>query len=204
MHLRCAGIRLAHYTDTRTCQLHKESGLTTQTDNTTPPLQTLVQSLYPLPTYASHTTATQTHVQHSPCSHRIGKAQTLTSHPFTPSPPTPPQAKHIHISHTPPTPLTLRTTFIPSMPAASDTIPEPRIPPQALHSPQPHLLHPHTVPSPWHLQILSLYTHETQATVYASQSPQPPHPHRVQRQPHRQTKYDHMTTDTTQAHRPSS
>ena len=34
--------------------------------NTTRPLQTLVQAPYPLPTYATHTTATetQTHVQH--------------------------------------------------------------------------------------------------------------------------------------------
>ena len=59
--------------------------------NTTPPLPTLFQAPYPLPTYTTHTTATktQTHVQHSPCPHRIGKAQTQFSHPFTPSPPTP-------------------------------------------------------------------------------------------------------------------
>ena len=43
-----------------------------------------------------------THVQHSTCSHRIGNAQTQSSHP---SLPTLPRAKHIHISHTPPTPL---------------------------------------------------------------------------------------------------
>ena len=54
--------------------------------NTTPPLPTLVQAPYPLPTYTTHTTATktQTHVQHSPCPHRIGKAQTQFSHPLTP------------------------------------------------------------------------------------------------------------------------
>ena len=48
--------------------------------------------LFLLPTYITHTTATktQTHVQHSPCPHRIGKAQTQFSHPLTPSPPTPP------------------------------------------------------------------------------------------------------------------
>ena len=40
--------------------------------------------------------------------------------------------------------------------------------------------------------------------IHASQSHQPPHPHRVPRQPHRQTKDDHMTTGTTQGHRPSS
>ena len=32
VHLRYAGIRLAQYTDTWTCHLHKESGLTTHTD----------------------------------------------------------------------------------------------------------------------------------------------------------------------------
>ena len=64
VHLRCAGIREAQYTDTWTCHLHRESR-----HNTTPPLPTLVQAPYPLPTYTTHTTAnkTQTHVQHSPC-----------------------------------------------------------------------------------------------------------------------------------------
>ena len=42
-------------------------------------------------------------------------------------------------------------------------------------------------------------------TVSASQSPQQPHPkHRVPRQPHKQTKDYHMTTNTTQTHKPSS
>ena len=35
-HLRCAGIRLAQYTDTWTCHLHRESRLTTHTDITSP------------------------------------------------------------------------------------------------------------------------------------------------------------------------
>ena len=45
VHLRCTGIRLAQYTDTWTCHLHKASGLTAHNShryNTTPPLQTLV------------------------------------------------------------------------------------------------------------------------------------------------------------------
>ena len=68
VHLRCAGIRQAQYTDTWTCHLHRESRLTPHTDITPPP--TLVQAPYPLPTYTNHTTATktQTHVQHSPLS----------------------------------------------------------------------------------------------------------------------------------------
>ena len=32
VHLRCAGIRQEQYTDTWTCHLHRESGLTTHTD----------------------------------------------------------------------------------------------------------------------------------------------------------------------------
>ena len=55
---------------------------TSHRHNTTPPFPTLVQAPYPLPTYTTHTTATktQTHVKHSPCPHRIGKAQTQFSH----------------------------------------------------------------------------------------------------------------------------
>ena len=50
--------------------------------NTTPPLPTLVQVPYILPTYTTHTTATkiQAQVQHSPCP---GKAQTQFSHPLS-------------------------------------------------------------------------------------------------------------------------
>ena len=59
VHLRCAGIRQAQCTDTWSCHLHKESRLTPHRDKT-PPLQTLVQAPYPLPTYTTHTTATKT------------------------------------------------------------------------------------------------------------------------------------------------
>ena len=47
VHLRCAGIRQAQYTDTWTCHLHRESRLTPHTDITPPP--TLVQAPSPLP-----------------------------------------------------------------------------------------------------------------------------------------------------------
>ena len=94
VHLRCAGIRLVQYTDTWTY-----TGLTTHTD-ITPPLQTLIQAPYTLPTY---TTATQahTHVQHSPCSHRIGKAQTQSAHLLGPlsSYAAPNQTYTFHIIH---------------------------------------------------------------------------------------------------------
>ena len=99
--------------------------------NTNQPLQTLVQAPYQLPTYTTPTTATQpqTHVQHSPCSHKIGKSQTQSTHPLTPppTPSTPLQANYIHISHTSPTPLILRTSLIHSTSAALDTKPELRV-----------------------------------------------------------------------------
>ena len=149
---------------------------------------------------------TQTYVQHPLCYHMIGKAQTQSSHPLTPSSPTPPRAKHIHISHTPSIPLIPRTTLIYSISAALDTIPEPRVPPTcpALTTTTPHPSPTPSLPSPSHPHTLSAYTHTTQTTVHASQSHQPSHPHRVPRQPHRQTKNYHMTTYTTQGHRQSS
>ena len=59
VHLRCAGIRLAQYTNTWPCHQHKESRL-----NTTLPSQTLAQVGHPLPPNSTHTTGTktQTHI----------------------------------------------------------------------------------------------------------------------------------------------
>ena len=164
--------------------------------NTTPLLQTLVQPPYPLHTYATHTTATkiQTHVQHSPCSHRIANSQTQFSHPLSTH--AAPSQTDAHLTYSTnsshPTHHTPHNTS-----AALDTIPEPRVPPTcpALTTPHPAL------PSTSHHHTLSADTHATQTTVHASQSQQP---HRVPRQPHRQTKDDHMTSNTTQGHRPSS
>ena len=149
----------------------------------------------PLPTpYTTHTTAnkTQTHVQHSPCPHRIGKAHTQFSHPLTPSPPTPPRAKLIHMSHTPPTPLT-------STSPVQDKTPEPRVPLiHTLTATTPRPDPTPALPSPSHPHTLTTYTHATQTTVHASQSPQQPHAqHRVLRQPHKQIKDYHRTTNTT-------
>ena len=74
------------------------------------------------------------------------------------------------------------------------------------HSPQPHLTRtPHQhCRHPRTLTLSQHNTHATQATVHASQPPQQPHAHRVLRQPHKQTKDYHRTTNTTQTHRPSS
>ena len=128
---------------------------TSHRHNTTPPLPTLVQAPYPLPTYTTHTTATktQTHVQHSPCPYRIGKAQTQLSHPLAPSPPTPPRAKHVHMSHTPPTPLT-------SMSPVLNKTPEPRVPLiHALTATTPLPDPTPALPSPSHPRTLTLSQH---------------------------------------------
>ena len=70
--------------------------------NTTPPLQTLVQAPYPLPTCTTHTIATQTqkHVQHSPCSDRNGKNPNpilSSTHPLSIH--AAPSQTHTHLTH---------------------------------------------------------------------------------------------------------
>ena len=105
--------------------------------------------------------------------------------------------------HTPPTPL---TTLISNTSPVLDKTPEPRVP--LIHAlaatvpppvPTPALL------SPSHPHTLTAHTHVTQTAVHATQSPQQPHSqHMVLRQPHKQTKDYHRTTNTTQTHLPSS
>ena len=101
------------------------------------------------------------------------------------------------MSHTPPTPLTSTSPVL-------DKTPEPRVPLiHALTATTPHPDPTPALPSPSH--TLTSHTHASQTTVHASQSPQQPHAqHRVLRQPHKQTKDYHRTTNTTQTHRPSS
>ena len=107
------------------------------------------------------------------------------------------------MSHTPPTPL---TTLICSTSPALDKTPEPRVPPiYAFTATTPPPDPTPAFPSSSRPHILAAYTHAKQTTVHTAQSPQQPHPqHRVPRQPHRQTKDDHMTTCTSQGHIPSS
>ena len=101
--------------------------------------------------------------------------------------------------HTPPTPLTNTSPVL-------DKTPEPRVPLiHALTATTPHPDPTPALPSPSHLHTLTVHTHATQTTVHASQSPQQPHAqHRVLRQPHKQTKDYHRTTNTTQTHQPSN
>ena len=103
------------------------------------------------------------------------------------------------MSHTPPTPLTSTSHVL-------DKTPDLRVPLiHALTAATPHPDPTPTQPSPSHPHTFTAHTHETQTTVHASQSPQQPHAqHKVLRQPHKQTKDYHRTTNTTQTHRPSS
>ena len=191
VHLRCAGIRQAQYTDTWTCHLHRESRLTTHTDITPPHLS---RSWSKPPTHSPPTPLQPIHRHTSNTSPVLTGLVKPKPNPLIHSPPspcTPPRAKHIHISHTPPTPLTPRTTLIHNTAAALDTIPEPLVSPTcpALTTTTHHLSPTPALSSTSHHHTLSAYTHATQTTVHASLSQQPPHPHRVQCQPHIQTKY---------------
>ena len=121
----------------------------------------------------------------------------------SPSPPTLPRAKHIHMSPTSPTPL---TTSISSTSLILSKTPKPRVPLiHALTATTPSPDPTPALPSPSHPHTLTAYTHATQTTVQTSQPRQQPHSqHRVLRQPDKQTKDYHKTTNTTQTHRPSS
>ena len=103
VHLRCAGIRQAQYTDTWTCHLHRESRLTPHTD-ITPPHRS--RPLSRPPTHSPPTPPTPPQPKHRhmsntpPCPQRIGKAQTQFSHPLTPlSTHTAPSQTHTHVTH---------------------------------------------------------------------------------------------------------
>ena len=155
---------------------------TSHRHNLTPPLPTLVQAPYPLPTYTTHTTATKnTDTRPTlPCPHRIGKAQTQFSHPLTPSPPTPPRAKHIHMSHTPPTPLTSTSPVL-------DKTPEPRVPLiHTLTAATPHPDPTPALPSPSHPHTLTAHTHMQHKQQYMH------HSHRNNRT-HNIGYYDNLT-----------
>ena len=175
VHLRCAGISQAEYTDTWT----------------TPP----DPGPSPLPTPHLHHRSPK-HTSNTP--HVPTGLVKSRPNPLIHSPPTPPRAKHIHISYNPPTLHITRTTRILNTSATLCTIPEPRVPPTC-----PALTTHHPFPTPAlrstsHHHTLSADRHATQTIVHVSQSQQPPHPHKVPRQLHRQIKDDHMTTDTTQ------
>ena len=72
VHLRCAGIRLAQYTDSWTCHQHKEYTHYTHRPHKTQATQLLPPPLtLPTPPQPKHTP-----IPLSPCSSRIGKAQT--------------------------------------------------------------------------------------------------------------------------------
>ena len=147
VHLRCAGIRQAQYTDTWTCHLHRESRLTSHTD-ITPPHR--YRPLSKPPTHSPPTPPTPPQPKHRHMSNTPPvptglvkpKPNSLIHSP--PSPPTPPRAKHIHMSHTPPTPLTSTSPVL-------DKTLEPRVPLiHALTATTPHPDPTPALPSPSH------------------------------------------------------
>ena len=140
--------------------------------NITPPLQTLVQAPYQLPTYTTHTTATktQTHVQHSPCSYRIGKVETQSSHPLTPPlHPTRPEPNTYtsHIlhqlltSHAPHSSITRQLRSTPYL----NHVYHPHVPysPHLIHPPHQHCCQHHTIthPQQTHMQHKQRYTNHS-------------------------------------------
>ena len=144
VHLRCAGIRQAQYTDTWTCHLHRESRLTPHTD-ITPPHHS--QPWSKPPTHSPHTPPQPKH-RHMyntppvPTGLVKPKPNSLIHSPT--SPPTPPRVKHIHMSHTPPAPLRSTSPVL-------DKTHEPRVPlihalTATTHHPDPTL----ALPSPSH------------------------------------------------------
>ena len=90
VHLRCAGIRLAQYSNTWTCHQHRESR-----HNTTPPYHTLAQAAPPTPP----TPPQPKHRPHIPPELVKPKPNPVTHSP--PTPPTLPRPKHtlhLHLS----------------------------------------------------------------------------------------------------------
>ena len=172
VHLRYAGVRLAQHTNTCTCLLHKESGLTTHTDITSPHLcrpcskpHTLSPSTPPIQPQPKHRHTSNTPLFVKP------KPNPLFHSPSSPT--TPLRAKRIYILHTPPTPLIPRTTLTSSMSAALDTMPEPCVPPTyscpvlttTTHTQShQHYRHPFTLSQHTHLQHRQQYTHHSHRT----------------------------------------
>ena len=120
-----------------------------KTHNTTPPSQTLAQAAHSLP--PQHHGNQNTDTYPSPCSSRIGKAHTQSSH-------------HQHLQpfpelHTPPTPLTRR---ISSTSPAIDKTSELHVPPiYALNATTPPPDPTAALRSPSHPHILAAYTCNT-------------------------------------------
>ena len=176
VHLRCAGIRQAQYTDTWTCHPHRKSRLAPHTDITTPhPSRpwsdppTLSPPTPPTPPQPKHRHTSNT--PPVPTGLVKSKPNPLINSPH--SPPTPPRATHTHLTYSTNSSHS-RTTLIHNTSAALYTIPEPRVPPTCFAFTTPH---PSPTPATSHHHTPSADTHATQTTVHASQSPHPPHPH---------------------------
>ena len=166
VHLRCAGIRQAQYTDTWTCHLHRESRLTPHTDITPPHCS---RPLSKPPTHYLPTPPTPPQPKHRHMSNTPPvptglvkpKPNSLIHSP--PSPLTPPRAKHIHMSHTPPTPLTSTSHVLHKhlnhVYHSYTNSPQPHL----TRTPHQHCRHPRTLtlPQHTHMQHKQQYMHHS-------------------------------------------
>ena len=170
VHLRCSGIHLAQYTDTKTSYLHTESGLTTHTGITPPYPSDPCPSTIPTPHPHHRNPNTDIHPSF-PYSNRIGKSQTQFFYPLHPHPPHP---------HRPEPNI---YTFYTFHHLFSSHVPHSSIALQMREQYLNHVYHPHThtfttntpppsptpvLPSLSHRHTLSPHSHATQITVNAS------------------------------------
>ena len=153
VHLRCAGIRQAQYTDTWTCHLYRESRLTPHTDIIPPhrsrPWSKPPTHFPPTPPQPKHRRMSNT----PPVPTGLVKSKPNSFIQSPPYPPTPSRAKHIHMSHTPSTPLTSTSPVL-------DKTPEPCVP--LIHALTATTAPPDptpALPSPSHPHTLTLSQH---------------------------------------------
>ena len=141
VHLRCAGIRQAQYTDTWTCHLHRESGFAPHTDITpTPP----DSGPNPIPTPHLH------HLQTTLIHNTSAALDTI------PEPRVPPTCPALTTPHPSPTPA-LPSTSHHHTPSADTHATQTTV--HASQSLQPH--HPHRVPRHTHRQTKDDHRHNT-------------------------------------------
>ena len=127
MHLRCAGIHQAQYTDTWTCHLQRESRLTYHTDITPPhPFRPWSKP----PTHSPPTPPTPPRLKHRHTSNTppvpTGLVKPKPNPPIHSSPLHPHRPEPKHMAHTSRAPL---TTLISSTSHVLENTPEPRVTP---------------------------------------------------------------------------
>ena len=147
VHLRCAGIRLAQYTDTWTCHLHKESRLTTHTDIISPHFS---RPWSKSPTHSRYTPPTQPQPKHRHTSNTprvptglVKPQPNLIIHsPPPPSTYVAPSQTQTHFTHSTYSSHPMHYTHPLHVSCARQHNLNHVYHPHVMHSPQPCLLHP--------------------------------------------------------------